>query len=227
MRHLFLTRILFSALIASAQVVAQPSATAYPTHLEQNGVSIGARLLTADQVQHAIAYDLKHCCLILEVAVYPQRNKVLPISLDDFSLRVVGTDQVIKPASSRLVAAILTKKSEPPRDVSASGSVGIGYETASGRDPYGNKQSMSGVSKEAEIGVGVGGSGNAPPPPNSDRISLELELGGKSLPEGSTAVPVAGYLYFPLSAKKQKSKAAYQIEVTLDGQSLVLSLPRT
>jgi hypothetical protein len=32
---------------------------------------------------------------------------------------------------------------------------------------------------------------------------MELELSEKGLPEGETSKPVAGYLYFPLKARKK------------------------
>ena len=146
-----------------------------------DGTSIGARLLTPDQLQHEIAADLKHCCLVVEIAVYPSKNKPIAILPEEFSLRIAGTDKTIKPASSRLVASILHYS-------------------------------------------GGGGNDKAPAPSDQDRMAMELELSSKSLPEGSTTVPVAGYLYFPLSAKKQKNKTGYQLENTLTGQKLTLTL---
>lgn len=214
----------FAAIPALAGTNPASSASQYSTHLERDGVSIGARLLNPDQVQHEIAADLKHCCLVIEIAIYPVATKSIFVSADDFLLHPPASPVTFKPASARLIAAILEKNSAPPRDVKASGEVGVGYETSAGRDPYGNSQRVSGVSKEAQIGVGVGGSGDAPLPPNTDRMSLELELSGKSLPEGSSAYPVAGYLYFPLSVKKQKKRSVYQLEYTLNSQKLILPL---
>jgi hypothetical protein len=51
-----------------------------------------------------------------------------------------------------------------------------------------------------------------------------LELTKKSLPEGKISAPVAGYLYFPLT-KKNKKKAARQLELTLAEQKVALTLP--
>lgn len=215
-----------AVLVAFAGTDPAVSPSQYPAHTGRDGTSIGARLLTLDQVHHEIVSDLKQCCLVVEIAIYPAGNKPLPVSADDFALRISGSDEVAKPASSRLIASILEKKGEPARDVSASGSVGVGYETSAGRDPYGGTQRVSGVSKEAEVGVGVGGSGATPVPPDANRMSLELELSGKGLPEGNTAAPVAGYLYFPLSTKKQKKSPSYQLEYTLGGQKLALPLPQ-
>jgi hypothetical protein len=54
-----------------------------------------------------------------------------------------------------------------------------------------------------------------------DLAAMETELSEKGLPEGTTAAPVAGYLYFPLPRNKQ---AIYQLEYTLNGQKVLLIL---
>ena len=51
---------------------------------------------------------------------------------------------------------------------------------------------------------------------------MELELGEKSLPEGSASTPISGYLYFSMPVKDRK--AARQLEYTLNGEKLVLTL---
>ncbi len=50
---------------------------------------------------------------------------------------------------------------------------------------------------------------------------MELELGEKGLPQGNTAAPVAGYLYFSLPKKKN---VKYQLEYNLNGNKVVLPL---
>ena len=51
---------------------------------------------------------------------------------------------------------------------------------------------------------------------------MELELSEKGLPEGTASAPVAGHLYFPIARKKN---VRYQLEYTMDGEKIVLSLP--
>ena len=216
--------VLSTALAAFGGTEPAASVSQYPAHAERDGTSIDVRLLTPDQLQHEIAADLKHCCLVVEIAVYPSKNKPIAILPEEFSLHIAGTDKTIKPASSRLVASLLHNSDQSPHDAKTHGSVGVGYETASGRDAYGNRERISGVTTDAQVGVGTGGNDNAPAPSDQDRMAMELELSSKSLPEGSTAVPVAGYLYFPLSPKKQKNKSGYQLETTLTGQTLTLIL---
>jgi len=48
---------------------------------------------------------------------------------------------------------------------------------------------------------------------------METELTEKGLSEGATAKAVAGYIYFPVPAKK---KGDYQVEYLLEGKKLVL-----
>jgi hypothetical protein len=52
---------------------------------------------------------------------------------------------------------------------------------------------------------------------------METELSQKGLPEGKTAAPVAGYLYF--SIRDRKKDAKYQLEYNFNGEKLVLTLP--
>jgi hypothetical protein len=73
-------------------------------------------------------------------------------------------------------------------------------------------------------GVGVGVGGQRPPQPGSteaDRRTMELELSEKGLPEGNTASPVSGYLYFTVPKKKN---VKYQLEYMLNGNKVVLPL---
>jgi hypothetical protein len=51
---------------------------------------------------------------------------------------------------------------------------------------------------------------------------METELSEKGLPEGSSAAPVAGYVYFPCPSPKKK--ANYQLSYVLNGTKVVLLL---
>ena len=106
------------------------------------------------------------------------------------------------------------------RDVSISPTAGIGYESG-GIDPVTGQRRPGGVVTSTGVGVGVG----APPPkPGSteaDRRTMELELREKGVPEGSTATPVAGYVYFTIPPRKNRK---YQFEYNLNGKKVVLSL---
>jgi len=52
---------------------------------------------------------------------------------------------------------------------------------------------------------------------------MEVELSEKGLPEGTASVPVAGYVYFPVSSRKKN--AVHQLEYKLGEEKVVLALP--
>jgi len=72
------------------------------------------------------------------------------------------------------------------------------------------------------VGVGIDNSGDQPGSTEADRKTMELELSEKGLPEGTASAPVAGHLYFSIAKKKN---AQYQLEYTVDGKEVILSLP--
>jgi hypothetical protein len=223
-RQLWIAATVGSALLAFAAprgTVPLSSATRYPAHGQRDGVSVGAELLTSAKVQRTFVSDLKRCCLVVELALYPQANQPLEVSLDSFSLRVAGTETAVKASSPKLVAAALQKDVRAERNITVSPVVGVTYSSGRSYDPATGMGQSGGVSTQAGVGVGVGGSGNAPGSTDRDRSTMELELSEKGLPEGSTAAPVSGYVYFPSSRKKN---VTYRLEYVLHGEKIVLPL---
>lgn len=206
--------------------VPRAAAEKYPAHVVRDGVGIGAVLLTPEQARKAFASDVDRCCRVIEVAVYPQKDSPMKVSLNDFVLRVSGTDLAARPSSAEVLAAKLQKKATPPssgHDVTVYPSAGVGYESG-GIDPVTGQRRGRGVYTTTGVGVGVGG----PQPPatgssDRDRRTMELELGEKGLPEGSTSTPISGYLYFALNEKDKK--AGHQLEYIMNGEKVVLQLP--
>lgn len=229
--------ILAAALICAVSVYAdapkgtvpRASADSYPAHTVHDGLSVGATLLTADQVRKAFASDLNRCCLVVEVAFYPEKDNAVTVSLNDFALRVSGSDIAAKPSTAEVLAAKLQKKSAPSPgggpDVGVYPTVGVGYETG-GIDPVTGQRRPGGVVTSTGVGVGVGIGGPPTPPGASDRDrrTMELELSEKGLPEGQAAAPVSGYVYFAMPPKKDK-KATHQLEYMVNGEKIVLNLP--
>lgn len=208
--------------------VPRAAADSYPAHVARDGVSVGAALLTAEQTRKAFASDVDRCCVVVEVAVYPQTGSPVNVSWNDFVLRVSSTDIAARPSSPEVLAARLQKKSAPPstggRDVVVYPSTSVGYESG-GYDPVTGQRRPGGVVTTTGVGVGIGGSQPQPTPGSTDRDrrTMELELTEKGLPEGKASAPVSGYLYFSLPEKKDK-KATHQLEYTLNGEKVVLSL---
>jgi hypothetical protein len=207
--------------------VPRAAVDSYPAHALQDGVGIGAALLTAKQARETFSTDVDRCCLVVEVAFYPQKDASVKISMDDFVLRFSGTDVAAKPSTPEVLAAKLQKKAASPqsdKDVVISPTGGVGYESG-GIDPVTGARRPGGVVTSTGVGVGVGGS--KPPAPGStdnDRRTMELELSEKGLPEGAAAAPVSGYLYFMLPSSKDK-KATHQLEYMMNGQKITLQLP--
>src|SRR5205807_3463977 len=105
------------------------------------------------------------------------------------------------------------------RYVSMARPVGVGYGAGRVYDPATGTQRGGGVYTTAGVGVGIGSRGNEPGSSEKGRAVMETELSEKGLPEGATAAPVAGFLYFPISRTK---RATYQLEYMLNGNRVKL-----
>jgi hypothetical protein len=84
--------------------VPRSSSDKYSAHGEQNGVAIGATMLTAGQARKAFYADVNRCCVVVEVALYPPKDSVAQVSLDDFTLRIAGQDIAAKPSTAKTAA---------------------------------------------------------------------------------------------------------------------------
>lgn len=210
----------------SKGVTPRASAAAYAAHGDLEEVSVGATALSPDEVRKVFATDLNHCCVVLEVGLYPDKAKNLSITRNDFSFRVAGTDLAVKPTGPKLLALSLQLILRSERDMTPHGSVetttGLGgYDPArSGTGPRGRR---GGIDGSEEINLGP----DRPPTQvtEEDREFMEMELTEKGLPEGKVSAPVAGYLYFPLTKKMKKKKAVRLLEYTNAGQTVTLTLP--
>jgi hypothetical protein len=181
---------------------------------------VGAALLAPAKVRKEFVGDLKDF-VVVEVALYPETGRPLDVSLDDFVLRVVGAGTANHPASPKLAAARSQKAPTARRPADVYASVGVGYESGRTYDPTTGRTRGGGVYTSTGVGVGVPGEGPAGPS-GPDRSVVETELTEKGLPEGNATAPVAGYLYFPMTVKKN---ARYDLEYRLRGQKVTLRLP--
>jgi hypothetical protein len=200
----------------------EPRSTAldYSNHAVEKQISIGAALMAPEQVRHTFVTDLNRGYIVIEVGIYPVTGTKACIALSQFILR--SGKLVSRPAGPAEIAKILQKTDTPGREVTIYPTAGIGYESGPPTyDPYDGRTHGGGVRTMAGVGVGVGRSG---PGSNTeaDRKTMESELNDKSLHEGESSKPVAGYIYFPVTGKK--SKASYQLEFTFDGEKILLNL---
>jgi hypothetical protein len=187
-------------------IVPRTSADRYPTHALNDGTEVGAALLRPSEIRRALSFDVSGSCLVIEVALYPQKDKERNVSLADFSLHLAGTDTVVKPSRATAIAAKL-----PLQSVS-SGEVVVTPSAEAVVGPHS-------LHTEAEVAVD-GLSGVPNPVSERDRAVAEAQLTDKGLPEGKVSSAVAGYLYFSIVPKK--NQAVLQLDYEQNGTKVVL-----
>jgi hypothetical protein len=197
------------------------SASDYPVHVQQDGVTIGTKLLTSSEVRKTFVSDLNRCCVVVEFAVFPKTGQPLSISLDDLVLRVARTDTATRPSSATVISAALQKNVQKQRDVTVAPAVTVGYQGGAVYDPTTGTGRAGGVYTGVGVGVGVGHGGNQPGASDKDRSVTETELIEKGLPEGKAIEPVAGYVYFQLPRSKN---AKYELQYKLNGNAVQMDL---
>jgi hypothetical protein len=205
---------------ASQASVPRASASKYASHAQQEGISIGAELLTRKQVAKEFVADVNRCCVVVQIAVFPKNDSALQLSLGDFSLLVEGSDIPIKPQSANVIAAILEKKNNSNSNIGVTTAAGVGYGTSTD-SATGQPTKVHGVYTTASVAVAVGAS--VPPAvADREREAMAQELGEKGLPEASISVAVVWCLYF--SVHKPKKDTRYRLEYSLKSGTIVLKL---
>ena len=207
-----------SALAGPNGTVPRLAPTQYPVYAQRDGFSIGAKLLSRKEARKIFVSDVNSCCITVEIAVYPDKNKPLNISLNDFILRAKNAESAMKASSPRIVAASVQKHAKSGRDIAVFPTTAVGYSSGNVYDPVTGTRQGGGVYTQTGVGVAVG-SPHGPGVSDKDRSVMETELTEKGLPEGAASSPVAGYIYFPVSPTK---KADYQVEYVSDGKILIL-----
>ena len=198
----------------------RPNQSDYPAKTTTaDGVVIAADLLSASDVKNAFATDLNRGWLVVEIAVYPPAKGRAEVEKADFWLQVSGGDQrvVLRAADARTIAGVLARESQPRNDpgVTLYPAVDVGYGSGPvGYDPVTGTRRGGGWYSGVGVGVGVGRQDRGMPPAAStpkDRDTMESELSDKALAGGTVTEASAGFLYFPLPAKKIKN-AVYSLE---------------
>jgi hypothetical protein len=223
MKKLVLMSLAAALFAGEAGIRPRGSASEYTTHQSGAGVTLGATVVPPDEVKKLFAVDLnKLGYIVVEMAVYPDRN--VEIAARDFLLRIGSDGSTVRPVTPATIAGRLQKKNSPPPQlpsrVQVHGAETIGYESAT----YGGRRA-GGVYTESTVGVGIGDQPartTAPPrsgKKDSDALSVQVDLENQALPEGRFSQPVAGYLYFPGTAKKTS------LEITWYGADGQVRLP--
>jgi hypothetical protein len=202
----------------------------YAAHASQEGIQIGASLLSHKELKKIFATDVNQCCLVVEVAFYPAKENFVKISPGDFMLRESGMELGPRPSSPDVLAArleIQPARSDSEHRPGVTSGSDIGYERTTQQN--GPERSTSGgVVQRSRVGIGVpigGGGGGSKLPEGrtaeGNHRAIEAELKEKGLPEMSTWQPVAGYLYFSIPKKK---KGGYELVYMAGDQKVVLPL---
>jgi len=188
----------------------RPAPDDYPARATAKGFTLAAAVLTPQEVKKRFATDLNRGYVVVEVAVFLEKDHDVTMAAKDFMARFGSGSDIERPVSPQTIAARLGKKDAPPPEAPSKVHVytaeTIGYE----HGPTGpNGRPTGGVYTATTTGVAVGGPGVPPsPPPSSsggmDRTSIQTELDDFSLPERSLTEDTAGYLYF---AKPTKGKS--------------------
>lgn len=209
--------------------VPRPDPSDYSAHDSQAGVQIGASALSHKEVKKNFAIDLRHCCIVVEVGLYPSPKQPVKIALDDFVLREAGKDTGVNPFRTDVLAARLVIH-QPPTDADPRAGVEtestVGYHGGTVPDPNtGRPRKGSSVyeSQKISVGIPVGGSTQPESPEVADAglKVIEAELKERMLPETTSPEPVAGYLYFPTS---KKPKGGYELVYTVNDKKIILPL---
>jgi len=240
--------LLISALLliaASPGIRPRADANSYPAHEQNADFSVGAVLIPAAEAKKMFKLDLNHAgYVVIEVGVFPGSGKDVDLYPTDFTLFVGDKSAALRPVSADTIAEVLASTQTPPRpqgprDVNTS--VGASVGRASYPDPVTGRRT-TGTVTDTEAGVGVGGpapqpcrgydcDSTAPVPPASQPSPVQTantisqDLWEKSLPDGKTAHPVAGYLYFPKPSRKAKD-AGWELRYENADGKMRLPLPR-
>jgi hypothetical protein len=209
----------------------RPTPADYPAYEAGADATVAAAVLTPGQVKAAFSTELKEY-LVLEVGVFPAAGQPLDLLRGDFAIRAGARGELVRAANPAAIAASNQRKASPPpssgRDVTLYPTASVGYESGTWTDPAtGQRRHAGGVYTDTGVGVAVGDPGYPQPPrPGStdrDREVMNQELADKMLPEGKTADPVGGYLYFRLPAKARTS--ALELQYFAAGGKVRVLLP--
>jgi hypothetical protein len=223
-------QILFSALLISSLTFAgdgrtpRSSASDYPVQQDTSAATIAAVRVPPEQLNKNFPADFSKKYVVVEVAIYPKAGAIDVVSAD-FVLRLA--DGEAHPDTAEEVAGLWRPHTTAHPDVTNNRphvTTETGVIVGTGTDPNtGRRQTSTGTYES----VGVTNYPTQAPAPsgrsNADADRMEAQLEKWALPEGKTASPIAGYLYFPVSAKR--SKAPLELQYSHDGSSANLKLP--
>jgi hypothetical protein len=227
-----LRQILYSSLLISSLAMGgdgrtpRSSSSDYPVRQDTPTATVAAVRVPPEQLNKNFPADFSKRYVVVEVAIYPKDGSTVELTSMDFLLRL--SDAESHPDTPEEVAGLWRPHTTAHPDVSSNRphvTTESGVMVGSGTDPVTGRRVNSVGTYE-----GVGVSNNPTQTPSStsssstaDADRMEAQLAKWVLREGRTNSPVAGYLYFPVSAKR--SKGALELQYAHDGSSANLKLP--
>jgi hypothetical protein len=184
--------------------------TEYPAQNGFDAAAFGVAVIPPGEVKKIFAADLNGAgYVVIEVGFFPKAGREVDLSPLDFTLLADPNSISERPADADVVAAASAGKQPRPRSETDSSEVNAGasIQHESYPDPVTGRRigtTITGVSTGVGVGTPAGGP-RFPAASTSNRDQLEQQLWAKSLPDGKTSTPVAGYLYFPKPSKKSKN----------------------
>jgi hypothetical protein len=226
-----LRQILYSGLLIAALAFAgdgrtpRSSSSDYPVHQDTNTATIAAMRVSPEQLNKTFPADFSKKYVVVEVAIYPKDGFSVDLAMVDFVLRLADGES--RPDTPEEIAGLWRPHAAHP-DITSKTHVTTetGVVVASGQDPVTGRR-VNNVGTYERVGVATGDDPNLPRqyPTNTsvDADRIEAQLSKWALPEGKVTSPVAGYLYFPVIAKR--SKGALELQYAHENSSAKLPLP--
>jgi hypothetical protein len=197
-------------LAASPGIRPRAMVTDYPAHESTAAFQVGAVRIPPGEVRKMFAADLSRAgYVVIEVGVYPADGVEVDLAPDAFTLHTENGRIAARVVDTDAMAAEIARERVPsaPRvaDVFRAGGASNGRGRLIG-PPDGNADRPSVFGGDVE---------DYPEGSTMSKLAaVEQELWAKSLPDGKTKLPVAGYLYFP----KPSGKAGNDWELLLDAE---------
>jgi hypothetical protein len=175
--------------------------------------AVGAAIVPADQVRKMFSSDISRDYIVVEVAMYPADGRSFEADRYDFGLKIGGAkgDRVAHADSPSDVALPPYERRPdlggPESKVNVTQEAGVAV--ARSNDPYYGKRTSVGTYEGTTVSNGPAPR-SQPAPSGVDYHAIEAKLRDKALPDGPTAKPVAGYLYFQASKKRKNDELELQ-----------------
>ena len=214
---------LFSALVAAQNsstnsgIPPRQAVTDYPVHATIKLGTLGAAILPPENVKKIFSGDIASRYVVVEGALYPEQQ--LDIDRPNFSLKMDGS--VSRAAPPRDAAQSWPERRGPlGGGPQVTGESGVIYERV--HDPVNGNRTTVGTWES----VGVSNGDPRTSAAGQDPIAAaERKLQDLELPMRPTSKAIAGYLYFPRSAKIRKG-AEVEMEYSRDGDAANLRFPK-